>query len=122
MRVPVRKRGLLAATGLLCLVGSAALLTVCGHALIASGYERVQEGMSMQEVEALLGPPCSGDVILVKVQKQGEWVETTEESWYGRDASDCIRVYFDKNGKVCYKFHNARKQNLLKRLMSRLGF
>jgi hypothetical protein len=75
-------------------------------------YKKLQEGMTLEEVEAVLGPggEDSRDPVLLELQKYRELPASTKwKKWKvsGRDEQLYIAVAFDEEGKVVLRMrHN----------------
>jgi hypothetical protein len=107
----VKKRRLLlglGSLGVLALAGWLVWITylVCsGGYVTAESYERIREGMTQREVEALLGGPAdeSGEVLHTGPPDPEP---TIDAWWYGNTVA--ISVWFYR-GRVCYKKMRDRR-------------
>jgi hypothetical protein len=103
-----RRRLLLCLVALACLglaAGWVALLVTSRPGVTPENYERIQEGMTRPEVEALLG----GSGVKSWIDKEmGEIyaLDDTSLLWVERDL--IIIVSFDHQGRVCRKSRSSR--------------
>jgi hypothetical protein len=76
-----------------CALAAVVLVAACSK-VTQENFSRIQEGMSEQEVIALLGPPTESNSVNVL------GVSGTVSRWVGRDAVITVRFV---NGKVALK-------------------
>jgi hypothetical protein len=68
-----------------------------------ANYERIQIGMSKEQVEAILGKP-SGSKLVAQLGDAVDVIRWEGQQWDGQRV--LVWVYFDRNGRVCEKMRS----------------
>ena len=88
-----------------------------------ANYLRINEGITREEVEAILGDPSAGRASSRKIiisPRPGLPPGGTETRW--RDNSEIIFVQFDKNEIVIHKSMNGEPDPLVQRIRTRIRY